>query len=160
MISSFTVEPLIKDTFGTSLYREVVLFWRWFYTGCVTRVLLAYPLLGGLSSFRVSFIGGFTVFPLKICFLRPYFFTFFFTTPFGYQTQVLYCYCRYSEAVSVESLAAAVYRGHGSVPGQPAWTDGRVRGTICTDRLHPPHQQEFQTNPFSAAEKTRSLGLN
>ncbi len=28
---------------------------------CISRVLLACPLFGGLSSFGVSFIGGFTV---------------------------------------------------------------------------------------------------
>ena len=32
-----------------------------FYRVCITRVLLACPLLGGLSSFGVSFVGGFTV---------------------------------------------------------------------------------------------------
>ena len=45
--------------FGTSCFslcREVVLFQRW---SVYTRVC---PLLGGLSSFGVSFIGGFTVY--------------------------------------------------------------------------------------------------
>ncbi len=53
----------LMDTLGTQrfvLCREVVPFQVILY-GVYTRVLLACPLLGGLSSFRVSFIGGFTV---------------------------------------------------------------------------------------------------
>ena len=52
-----TVEPLNKDTFGTSRFERL--------SECVyTRVLLACPLLGGLFSFGVSFIGGFGRFVL------------------------------------------------------------------------------------------------
>ena len=51
----------IADTIGTHLVvlcREAVLFRRLF---CIECVYLVCPLLGGLSSFGVSFIRGFTV---------------------------------------------------------------------------------------------------
>ena len=55
-----------EDTLGTShfvLCREVVLFQRrFFFMECVYKSTF---LLGGLSSFRVSFIGGFTVYMNK-----------------------------------------------------------------------------------------------
>ena len=71
-----TVEPLNMDTFGTSFVERFVLFQHSVYT----RVLLACPLLGGLSSFGVSFIGGFTVSSFYIwCHLLCYF-VFFRTT--------------------------------------------------------------------------------
>jgi len=52
------VKPQNKGHFGTKLCREVVLFWRLLCTE------LEYNGIFGvlLSSFRVSFIGGFTVY--------------------------------------------------------------------------------------------------
>ena len=52
----------VKDTFVTSHCVERLSSFRGdFLYSVYTRVLLACPLLGGLSSFGVSFIGGFTV---------------------------------------------------------------------------------------------------
>ena len=60
-----TVEPLNKDTFGTTCFvlcrrccplSEVVLEHTY-----ESSFSLSFNLLGGLSFFRVSFIGGFTV---------------------------------------------------------------------------------------------------
>ena len=53
-----TVEPPNKETSGPAVLsfieRLEVIFYRLLISAC--------PLLGGLSSFRVSFIGGFTVY--------------------------------------------------------------------------------------------------
>ena len=52
---------LITDTFGTSYFvhcRDVALFQRLF---CIVFMQWYFPLYGGLSSFRVSVIGGSTV---------------------------------------------------------------------------------------------------
>ena len=59
-----TVEPLNKDTFGTShfvLCREVVFFQRRFSIECVYKSTFGLSFVGRLFSFGVSFIGGFTV---------------------------------------------------------------------------------------------------
>ena len=59
------MEPLNKDTFGTShfvlLYRGCPLSEVIFYRMCTQEYFRLVLLLGGLSSFRVSFIGGFNV---------------------------------------------------------------------------------------------------
>ena len=61
-----TVEPPNSGHHPFVLCREVVLFQRlnYFVQSVYTRVQMVCPLLGGLSSFGVSFIGCFTVFPV------------------------------------------------------------------------------------------------
>ena len=59
------MEPLNKDTSGPGILSFVERLYS--FRG----VLSAYPLLGGLSSFGVSFIGGFTVFRIRKCSNTP-----------------------------------------------------------------------------------------
>ncbi len=49
------------DTFGTHFVERLSSFGGYFAWSMYTRILLVCPLFGGLSSFGVSFIRGFTV---------------------------------------------------------------------------------------------------